>query len=550
MTEAPRREGVGSGRWARLPWFLLGLLALAYTAEHSFWVAGDGGSPLDEHSHEHALRAMLQWRAIIGDGGLNAWLWPGYYPPGLFWVSFLGLWVLGPSLATLIQVQALYTGALVLGVGLLVGRSFTPLLGLAAGSLALSFPMFWFERSRIMLANPQAGILVLAVALLPLPGQSRWWMGLVGGVVMGLAVLTHTSNVFPALAAAAVHLFLGLRLLWRRPPGAWRELGHGTLYWLLAATSAVWYQAALPDIMEMRRAILEQYPDTIALGGVAGIVAWFKHSFLYASHAWALLFGLPLLPWTLRRPLVLVSAVGVCAVFCGILTFPQIHERYFLPAAPLLLVLIVAPVGLLSVSTLRELRWLGHAASLVLLALGLRFTLGPWLFQVPMSRTGLLDRDGTFSAWPLTSDLDEALSGLRARPRRWVHYAPRPLRGIMPLRAAAEAILADLEIRRAKGEPCSNPGVLALIGRDKESDLLDAELVALGPEAGRVVPSGSSDWRRTDCEPCYAVFSAPSALSRSEVAKDVVAAGFENIVILNVSAPADADFTLLVVAGR
>lgn len=534
---------------AALPWLLLIGLAVAYTAEHLAWIADNGGAPLDEDSHDHALRAMEQWwtlqRAHSLPGYQRALFWPDYYPPAMFWSAFLWFWAEGPSLDSLLRSQAPFTGALVLGVGLVVGRSFNPWLGLAAATTALSFPMFWFERSRIMLSNPQAGLLILAIGLLPLPGQGPLWMGLFGGLVMLGAVLVHTTNVYPALAVAVAHLLLGAQLVWRRRPGWGKELLAGTGYWLLAATSAFWYADAWERLMDMRSAIIEQYPGTIPLAGILGVFAWFKHSFLYASHAWALLLCLVGLPWLLGRPLVLMCGLGTVGVFYGILTFPQIHERYFLPAAPLLLVWMVSPAGLLVSAPRRGLVWVGRTLTLGLGLWGLYFTLAPWTPLESWSLAGDIGRDGTFQRWPLTNDLAAAQRALLARPTRYVAQAPRPQHGLLPLHAVAEALVEDLSQRGA-----TRPFVYTRVGRDQEHALLEAEILAVRGVGVPTREARGGDLRGDGCDPCYVVFSAPYDLARSEFAIEAVNAGYQKVQIFSAARPANDQFSWIVLAVR
>lgn len=528
MSERAGQHHPADGRRERLLGALtaLGLLSLALllTWNHAAWVRADTAPFLGEDSHMSLARFAAQWQHLRVALGWEAVFWPDYRAPGTGWLACLSMALLGPGAEAVRLGQAVCSGLLALGTGLLCWRAWGRTAALAGAALAGTFPAFWAQVNHLMQELPALAFLSLALALQPEPGRRRWAVSLAGAVCFGLAVLMHKKSAFALAGLSAV---LGLRALWQlarhRDRARLLHLAEVLLYGSGALLVLPWLLASTEQIRETSAAVAATNTEPLGLDFVLGTLAWFKHAFLTPPQAWAVLAGLLLLPWGLRSaPPVLLPTLASLVGLLGIFRFPQMHERYWLPVVPALVLLMLLPTGLLSRLRHRAAGLLAGGLHLALVPAGLAFQL-LWQWPQHLPEATVDERWGIFAVVGPTRSLDETLPWLLARPTRagWAVAPPRPkVATTGPLAQALADHWGPLEAAErlawvpAPGEPAEPPEVapreVVILTAPHRAELIWAELALrdqpavlvrtpdLG-ELGPLVGEGAPCPAGTDC---------------------------------------------------
>lgn len=489
--EAPPGGGRRERLLQRLTALGLLLLAVLLSWNQAAWVRADSAPFLGEDSHMNLARFVAQWQHLRLAPSWEVLFWPDYRAPAGGWLASLSL-ALAPESRGIEAVrlgQSVCAGLLALGSGGLCWRVWGRSAGLAGAALAGTFPLYWAQVNHVMLELPALGFLALALALQPAPGPPRWGRSLAGALCFGLAILAHKKSAFVLGGASAV---LGLRALWllarSRDRAALLHLASVLLYGCGALLVLPWLQASESAIRDTLGAVGRTNTEPLSLEFMLGMLAWAKHAFVTPPQAWAILAGLVLLPWGLRAsPLVLPTLVGALGLL-GSFRFPQMHERYWLPAVPALVLLMLLPTGLLARARRRLLAGLASGLHLALVPLGLAFQLlWQWPAHLPEATVG--ERWGHFDVCHPDRPLAETLPWLLARPTRpgWAVAPPRPK--VATTQALAEAVVdhwgpeeAAERLRwvAAPGEsaaaPQDAPRALYVVDPPQRGDLVWAEL--------------------------------------------------------------------------
>lgn len=547
-------------------------LALFFADDYVEWVKADKVPPLNEDSPFHAARILSAWWRWVESPGFSTLFPPGNYPPAANWPVFALFAIDEPSLLNIRLVGAFFTFLLVIGSGILAAQVWGKAAGLAAACLAITFPVIWTQRSTIMLSLSAAAFGAIGMAFLPASNKNpSAFRAILAGVGLGLALLAHLEMLY-WIAALGVFQGLGALNLLRRREERARSLKYirdvALTFTVCGALAALWYIPSLPIIVDVLRDHADKYgTQGLPLSARLFFPAYLKHEFMFAPHAWAFLVGLMCLPFLVKRtPLAAVLvAAGLGGLF-GLQRFPQIHERYFLPLIPQLLIVILAPFGLLRL-------WNGHrtlrsAVSLLLafpfMYYGLRFSSG-WHFENPMGSSRMsLRHDGVFKDYTPQSDPSLLWFKVRSKPRRWVYAAPFPHRGLRPLGEAVERIEAAFDwppvqsmerwLRPEEELPRQRP-IVFVVESDFEPGLVRLEALARGEPRWRLVSvsprafeDGSISTRLRACAevPCALLVQRfPWALS--PLLHFIEGADFEVIARLRARSPDhNADQTLIV----
>lgn len=451
---------------------LLGL-ALFQAWDHLAWVNADVLPQLDSDSSLHGGAMAGGWARLVQFPSLSALYSPGTYPPFVHWMTWLCFAFGEPSLLLMRQAQASFAGLLALGCGLLSRRLWGSWAGWVAAALCFTFPTFYWQRSVIMLALGEAAMLGLAYAFLPSssePAQTwnKWVRVLLGGVLMGMAALTHVSMLYWLAATGAMQGLQALVALARRQEGARLHLRDLVLYYgLTALIAGPWYVLSWPYIagaLDNNYSIVtwEQSPWDLIV-----FIGWLKSRFMAAPVAWMSLAGLACLPFLLRStPLLLPVLAGMVGGYLGVLSYPHIHARYFLPLVPMVLVLATAPLGLLHnlsraealrqlLEGLRPAGWklwtltgVSAVLALSLLSYGIYFT-SSWRSAEVGPYTADLRFDGALDGRHILAQREQPWRTLLAKPDRWLLHAPPPQRGVWPIQAVVDEVITQLHLTPA-----------------------------------------------------------------------------------------------------
>ena len=493
--------------------------------DHVAWVDQDVLAELDSDSTLHGGIMAGRW-ATLGDGPLLPKLYePGTYPPLVHWVAWLCFAFGEPSVHLMRQSQGVFAGVLALGCGLLAGRVWGRPAGIAAAALCFTFPTFYAQRSLVMLALAEAAFLGLAYALLPSPleparGRPAHARHVFGGVAMGLASLTHVSMLYWLAGTGVTQVAMAAWGWFRGHEGAKLHARDLVVYYgFTALVGAGWYLRSagfLVDALDNNYDIVTWEQDRI---DIVLFLGWIKTKFMLAPAAWSALVGLCALPWLARgRPLLLPIFIGMIAGYFGVLSYPHVHARYFLPLVPMVLVLVTAPIGLL----LREgplaapRKVAAWALALGLSAWGLHFS-ASWRWAEPGPRTADARYDGAIDLARLIQTRDRAWAQLVTRPTRWLLHAPLPHRGVLPVDSVIDGVIEALALRPAPPGsdfgPARDAPVLAMLWRYGEG-VFGFEFVARGLLPPRMVERLTPDHEvaRIDCarDTCYALYIAPA----------------------------------------
>ena len=102
---------------------LAGIVALV-TWNHAVWVSADGAPRLREDTLRHLERMLSQWQHLRHAPSAEAFWWADYYTPGGAWQAAASLQFLEPGIEAIRLGQAVNSGLLALGCGLLCLRAF------------------------------------------------------------------------------------------------------------------------------------------------------------------------------------------------------------------------------------------------------------------------------------------------------------------------------------------------------------------------------------------------------------------------------------------
>lgn len=438
-------------------WLLLCCLVILQAWDHLAWVNADVLPQLDSDSSLHGGAMAGGWARLVQQPSWSALYSPGTYPPFVHWVTWLCFAFGEPSLLLMRQAQSIFAGLLALGCGLLSARLWGRWAGLAAAALCFTFPTFYWQRSVIMLSLGETAMLSLAYAFLASPqAPAQDHRGLIkvlfGGILMGLASLTHVSMLYWLAATGGMQALQALVGLLRKHDGIRAHVRDLVLYYgMTALIGAPWYVLSLPYItgaLDNNYSIVtwEQSPYDLVV-----FVGWLKTRFMAAPVAWMSLLGVMSVPWLIRgAPLLLPVLAGMVGGYLGVLSYPHIHARYFLPLVPMLLVLATAPLGALRLEgPLRGARsWLAGGLALGLMAYGLYFT-ASWRGANEGPYTADMRFDGALDGRHILTQRAQPWRTLLAKPDRWLLHAPPPQRGQWPIEEVVEEVIRQLELPQA-----------------------------------------------------------------------------------------------------
>jgi hypothetical protein len=303
----------------------------------------------------------------------------------------------------------------------------------------------------------------------------------------------------------------------------------------------------------------DRYEDHLTLWGRLYFLVRIKEVYLagpqYLPTLAGILLSLALSWW---RPMAGVTLLCAIGGYLGLLSFPQCHDRYYLPEAALLTTLAVAPLGVVAwpgpLRRIRELAALALAAPIA--AYGLHFSAAGLTRTAPSLRGyGQIADDLDLAAvYPPGATPDRRAVGndvvrdaLTAPPRHRITSAPRPDGTPFPASDVAAIIATDLAtFPRTPGErqiheidpriPLSGVCVeLAVRG------FLDITSSPPHSEPGHTEIDLSCNAR-----PCYAVGTAEDP----QLAARIDAEGFQRIGTVPLPIPGRRDTRTLVVWRR
>lgn len=442
------------------------VLAIRLSWDHALWVSLDHSPLLDEDSAFHAVRIAKDYYWFIADPfswfrEIPSFSLPspsGNYPPVVSWVTWLGFACFGLKGEVFRSSQVIFTFLLSVGSGILAWRAWGRASGIASAGMAVVYPLLWLQRSTIMLMAPLAGTSALAYATIPLAnGQRNRVWSLLGGVAFGLASLTHVSFVY---FGVPLSVFVVLRAGWcARDPQVRRPVLQETATWIGAAsiTAGIWWFPNLPMITGVVGNHWNVYRDTPTIWGRAYFLVRLKELYLAGPQLWAVLAGFFLcFLLARRRPMALGGALVFVAGYLWLQTFPQAHDRYYLPFVSIFSMFAVAPLGVLSLEgpgrRIRE----GVA---ILLATGvvwwgLSFSAAAFGAAAPPLRGYAEIPEGLslMHVHPPQATEQQLREGdalvrraLLQPPQNPIRSAPRPNREVLPFGALAEMVVKDLQ---------------------------------------------------------------------------------------------------------
>lgn len=406
-------------------------IAIKLSLNHAAWVRQDIAPMLDEDSGFHGIHIVREYLNWIHDPSFQTLFPIGNYPPLVSWTTWIGFILGGLNSEVLRLSQVPFTGILCLGTALWAWRIWGRMAAVAAAGLCIVYPPLWIQYSNIMRMAPLAAMSALSYASIPLMGEKRQlFLAGLGGVLFALASLTHVAFVYFGVPLA---LYVVLR-------GVWLAHKMEVLVWVAMAmvVAGPWWFPNLLMISSVVDNHWDYYRERPDIWGQLYFLVRLKEIYLPGPHYFACILGIPLsLGFARTRPLA-AAGVGVAiAGFCGLLSFPQAHDRYYLPMIPLLTAIVVAPVGVLTMQgPIQRLRMLlGLGLTLGALAWGLQFSALGLTSEAPSIR-GYNEIAETFSLMavhPPRASLEQQKQGailvrrgLWTYPHKWVLSAPHP----------------------------------------------------------------------------------------------------------------------------
>ena len=521
---APRGLAGAWRSWA----FAAILLALGgfFAWDHVCWVREDNLPELDGDSVLHSGVMAFGWSALR-----NGWNRPivlniSTYPPVTHWAAWSAFRWFGSSVTVMRESQALFAGILAIGSGLLVGRVSGRMAGLAAAAACFTFPTLWWQRTVVMLALSATAFLTLAYALLPVPEEpGRLRRALLGGGAMALASLSHTSALYWLVATFLAQLAGAAWGLLRKREGARLHLLDLAVYYTVPAVlGGAWYAASREHLLSVFKHVHATPSRVWTWADLLVFLGWIRDSFLLAPAAWACLAGLLCLPVLWRRNGLLAPlTAGAAGGFFGVVSYPDVHARLFLPLVPFLLVLMTLPLAALRLPgpLPGPRRWVGRTLALGVVLAGLSFS-ASWRWARSGEDTVDLHDDGALYLSRLERDRALPATLFTRLPRRWRSHAPLPHHGVWPLEAILTGLAEELglksqsrplEVRARRGAP-----VLLTLEPHLRGEMVAVELAARGYPVPNV-PTGRLDTPGSECERgrCFALYSRADGAGGPEV---------------------------------
>lgn len=431
--------------------FAAGLVAITgfHCWDHAVWVTQDTSPLINADSPMHTLQVADMWCRWTKLEGFSIPYHAGTYPPAFHILAVLVFRVVGPSISALRLTAVGFTLLGTVGIGVLAARALGRPVGLAAAAAAWTFPAIWAERAEVQLDLPLAGAMAMAFAFLPSPRKpGTRWLAVAGGLGMTLALLTKQA-MLPIAAAGLGWLGLRALVLWLRSRtrgDAESARAHlvdtAITCGIVAVIAGLHHNLAWGAIHGAMDHIYELAPPLEGRAWLAsklGLLARFAHSFLQAPQAVGLVVGLACLPFLTRRTALLGPVfLGLVAGLAQLAHFPNPHERHFVALAPLVLVLALAPLGLLRGAWWRRGLQLVFVAAIGIYGLSYSWS---WRTGHPLWGGAAVQQEGMdFDAFTQMHDPAEALRWLVARPDRFSTVAPSPQNTDWPQEAIIEEI--------------------------------------------------------------------------------------------------------------
>jgi len=479
-----------ASRWIWLP---LTALAALYMWNDLAWMVADQAPLLGEDSIRHTQRVLNHWHHLRLEPSWETFWWPNYYPPFGAWVIFLHFAAFGASVEMMQHSQVVFTGLLVLGTGTLCGRIWGSWAGVAAATLSVGFPFWWQQHDHIMLEIPATAVLVLAISLQPSPKEpDRWLRTVLGALAFGFALLSHKTTAYALLPMSA---WLGGRaivdIVRHRNKQAALHLAEVLVYGLGALLLLPWLLLSSELLEETLTRVRTEQQGTLPFRLMVGMAAWGKHAFFLPHHVWAIGLGAFAVPFGVRRSPLLIPTLLAIAGVPFLLEFAWIHERYFLIAAPLTIVVMLAPIGLLTRAERPQLRWAGRALTVPVGLFGLFFALA-WHSPERLPDATMDIRYGGFDHADPNRPLEDNMPLIWAIPVRYAWALAPPFDKRWTYRPVAEALAELSEEPEHLLRPLSSPGsgdeypkndkqdpVVRVLDPPNEVEYLQAELISL-----------------------------------------------------------------------
>lgn len=479
---------------------LVGAIALKLGHDHARWVAADLAPTLDEDSQYHIGRILQEWRAFMHAPGLLTLFPVGNYPPVVSWFTWAEWARNGVSASGMRTCQVAFTPILVVGSAAMGWRTWGRAAALPAAALAVAVPMQWLQRSNVMLALAVTAFVALSYATVPIDMRRLRPLRTAGaGVIAGLALLSHLSAVYFVFALGVGATIEAGITVWRER-GLWKvALGRlGIWTGVALAVCAPYYARSMGIILSVLDAHDQKYVQANQFGGWDALVflVRIQHGFLLDWLQIAAEVGLLLTILVARwRPMARCYLVAAVLGFCGIVTFPQAHDRYLLPLVPLITCFAMAPLGLLVMGK----RW-GSARAV--LAIGLAVCGSTWgLAFSARSMVGAPEATEAYAAGPGAvppqAGRDRVIRALLTGPAERAWTAPAPHAGF----PGVEAVVAALP--PAAGVRIPKPPRPRLIVETGQRATYAAELLIRGSEFEVLGGSGECG-----VGPCYRVFAS------------------------------------------
>lgn len=217
------------GRLRSLPWLDLTLVlacCAAILAVNVAWLGRDAFPPEGDYALHLVEQASFRRAMLHAANPVQAVMltltWPGPYPAGVYFVSFLFDVVLGPGMRTALLSQQAFLPPLVVAVYALARRAFGPVSALAATLATLATPGLLQVTRKYLLDFPVASATAVCVCLLAwADGFRERRATLALGVAAGVGMLLKFT-LFWFLGLPLALVALGAALRWRQSP---RHLG-------------------------------------------------------------------------------------------------------------------------------------------------------------------------------------------------------------------------------------------------------------------------------------------------------------------------------------
>ena len=195
-TEKSRTIGVRLRGMVESRWFLPASLALAFALHLGWMLYSDVAQKSDAIWYLARAHALANGEGYVKEGGVPTAYWPPGFPAFLALVSFIDSSEMTAKLANL----ALYLGLMVFAY-LLAVEAFKSRA--AAGAVALILAVYPTNTifASIILSETLYTFLTLVSLWLLLKTRTKWWYGIIAGVIFGLATLTREVGWLVPMAA-------------------------------------------------------------------------------------------------------------------------------------------------------------------------------------------------------------------------------------------------------------------------------------------------------------------------------------------------------------